>query len=245
MIVKHHEEGWEIISHYAHGLLSGKIAHRLKASLKPKNWIDVLTGIIEHDDHLLGFDEQSYLLENGTPKDFTMGSDTHWESLEHAKRVYGNAMQKSQLVALMTGRHLEFLYRGIAQEYAPIKNFLKSVSSIRKVQRELYGINAGEEDALYDIVLFSDRCSLVLCKDEVPNPGRKIEINHTIGNKTYFMEKRTEDKITVAPWPFENSSFEIDVEYRILKKVAFKDNRDLEKSLQAAEVQRRTFAFEK
>jgi len=38
----------------------------------PEHWVDVLTEIIECDDHLLDFEENDYLTENGTPKDFAM-----------------------------------------------------------------------------------------------------------------------------------------------------------------------------
>ena len=137
MIVKHKEEGWEIISHYAHGLLSGKIAQELKINLRPAHWVDILTGIIEHDDHLLDFDEQEYLTENGTPKDFTMEGGSDREALEHAKRVYANAMQKSQLVALMVGRHLNFLYDSLSKEYSPMKKFLEELVELRTSQRKL------------------------------------------------------------------------------------------------------------
>lgn len=241
MIVKHHKEGWEIISQYAHGLLSGKIASQVKEELMPNNWVDVLTGIVEHDDHLPDFDEQNYLTEKGTPKDFTMEGGTDKEALLHAERVYSNAMQKSQLVALMVGRHLSFLYESLAKNYKPMRDFLKDVSNQGKEQRKLYGLSKKEENALYDIMLFCDRCSLILCQDEVPEVGRKLEINRTIENKTYYISSTDDDVLTIAPWPFEKKSFELDLEYRILKKVRFDSNSDLQKSISEANVAIRTF----
>ena len=245
MIVKHHERGWEIISHYAHGLLSGKIAQELKKDLRPQHWLDVLTGIVEHDDHLLDFDEQDYLTENGTPKDFTMDGGTDEEALEHAERVYSNAMQKSQLVALMVGRHLAFLYDSLADDFKPMKDFLDHIASLRKGQRKLYGLKKSGEDGLYNMMLFCDRLSLILCQEKIPQVGRKVEINKTIDDKRYFLYKDSSDFVTVEPWPFELDEFTLEFEYRILEKPVFKDCKELETCLDDADICIKSYSFKK
>lgn len=241
MIVKHCEKGWEIISHYAHGLLSGKIASQLKTEWMPEHWVDVLTGIIEHDDHLPDFEEQDYLTENGTPRDFTMEGGSDKETLKHAKLVFSNAMQKSQMIALLTGRHLEFLYETLAESYPPMNDFLKGIASLRKSQRKLYGMTKKDEDHLYDIMLFSDRCSLILCQDKMPEVGRKLEINKTIGNKRFFIRKGDSDCLHIEPWPFEADTFQLDFEYRILNESTFKDNLSLKKAMEVAEIKMRSY----
>ncbi|RKN83490.1 DUF3891 family protein [Ulvibacterium marinum] len=245
MIVKHHEEGWEIISHYAHGLLSGKIAQELRKKLRPQHWLDVLTGIVEHDDHLLDFDEQDYLTENGTPKDFMMDGGTDAEALEHAKRVYSNALQKSQLVALMVGRHLAFLYDGLADDFKPMEEFLNEIGSVRGTQRKLYGLKKSEEDSLYNIMLFCDRLSLILCQEETPEVGRKLEINRTIEDEQYFISKDSSEHLTVEPWPFEKEEFTLAFEYRILNRPTFKDCEELESCLNDAEICIKSYTFKK
>lgn len=245
MIVKHHAKGWEIISQYAHGLLSGKIASQLKKEMISEHWVDVLTGIIEHDDHLMDFDEQSYVTESGTPKDFMMEQGTDQDSLEHAKRVFSNAMQKSQLVALMVGRHLEFLYENLAKEYGPMKEFLEYVAKLRKKQRKLYSLRKKNENDLYDIMLFCDRCSLILCQDEVPETGRKLEINHTIDDKTYYIMKTDRDAMKIEPWPFQKEIFSLDFEYRHIDKITFKNNAELEQAIHDAPVKMRSIAMNK
>jgi len=245
MIVKHNEKGWEIISHYAHGLLSGKIASQLKQKWMPEHWVDVLTGIIEHDDHLLDFEEQDYLTENGTPRDFTMEGGSDGETLEHAKRVFANAMQKSQMVALLTGRHLAFLYDSLAKEYAPMKKFLKGLDGLRKAQRKLYGLDQKDEDHLYDLMLFSDRLSLILCQDKIPEVGRKVEINKTIKNRRYFIKGSDTGSLNVEPWPFEQDTFQLDFEYRILDRPTFKDNEELKHVLDNSKVKMRSYILEK
>ncbi len=245
MIVKHSQEGWEIISHYTHGLLSGKIASHLEVELMPEHWIDVLTGIIEHDDHLLDFDEQDYLTENGSPKDFSMQGSTNKEALEHAKRVFENAMQKSQLIALLIGRHLTFLYETLAQDYKPMAKFLKKIDFLRTSQRKLYELDRKDEEYLYNIMLFSDRCSLILCQGVIPEVERKLEINKTINDQRFFIRKKSNDNLTVEPWPFRADNFCVQFEYRVLKEPTFKNNEHLKKALKEASIQMCTYTLEK
>jgi len=245
MIVKQKKEGWEIISHYTHGLLAGKIANQLKEELKTPHWLDVLTAIIEHDDHLLDFDEQNYLTDTGAPMDFTMSAGTPTEILAHARSVYNDALQKSQLVALLVGRHLSFLNEELAKDFKEMQLFLVEVEKNRNNQRKLYALNKADEDALYDILLFCDRCSLILCQDKIPEVERKLEINKTIEKNTYFIAKNAENKIKIEPWCFENDHFKLRLEYRILTKAAYKNNQELEHDLENAKVEIRTFQFEK
>lgn len=211
----------------------------------PEQWVDVLTAIVEHDDHLLDFDEQDYLTDGGTPLDFTMAKGSNRDSLEHAEKVFSNAMQKSQLIALLVGRHLEFLYGGLAKEYAPMKKFLEGISELRGGQRKLYRLDKTDEDGLYNIMLFCDRCSLVLCQNEVPETGRKLEINRTIGDKVYYIHKGDENGLTIEPWPFKKERFTLELEYRVLEDVKFKNNDELEQAISKAKIELLSFTLKK
>lgn len=245
MIVGHENKGWEIVSHYAHGLLAGKFAVQLDRGHLPLYWTDTLTAVIEHDDHLLDFDEREYLTEHGTPLDFTLAKGTDAETLEHAKRVFSSAMQKSQMIGLLVGRHLEFLYQGLSKDYEPIGKFLDGVSGLREGQRKLYGIEKSDEDNLYDMLRFCDRCSLILAQNKIPEVGRKLEINRTIKDKTYFISRDGEGTCKISPWPFHKKEFEIEFEYRMLEQTSFKNNGELKQALDDAEVYLRSFKFNK
>lgn len=245
MIVEHQNKGWRIVSHYAHGLLAGKLANALRLDLRPSQWIDVLTAIIEHDDHLLDFGEQNYLTEIGTPLDYRMSSGTDEEILEHAERVYKNALQKSQMVGMLIGRHLVFLNTDLAKQYAPMKRFITMVEDRSKVQRRIYGLNKKKENSIYDIMRFCDRCSLILCQNQVPTIGRKLEINATIDNKTYFIHRGSEDNLSIEPWPFEETKFVMNYEYKILSESSFGSNTELENVLSKADIHLDVLNFEK
>lgn len=245
MIVNQHIEGWKIVSHYAHGLLAGKIAAQLDDSLKKASWVDTLTAVIEHDDHILDFKEQNYLSPAGAPLDFTLSSGTDEEILEHAQRVYNNAAQKSQLIALLVGRHLSFLNESLAADFAKMNDFLDEIKELRKKQRKIYSLTKKDEDALYNLLRFCDRCSLILCQEKIPEGGRSLEINKTIDGKTYHISRDENDVIHIDPWCFQQKNFTIVYEYRILKKTAFKTNKELKESLENAPVQLEEMHFSK
>lgn len=245
MIVLHHSKGWKIISHYTHGLLAGKFAEQLDPNLRPEYWMDTLTAIIEHDDHLLDFEKGEYLTENGSPKDFMMNGGEDEEALEHAKLVYGNSVQKSQMVGLLVGRHLQFLYEDMSKNFAPMKKFLSEIRKKAKIQRKLYGISKTKETAAYEFMRFCDRCSLILCQDTVPETGRQLEINRTIAEETYYIQKTGKKEFSVRPWPFANDGFSVEFEYRLLEKPAFKDKIELKKEVNDADVFIKTVQFVK
>ncbi|MDT7827587.1 DUF3891 family protein [Pricia sp. S334] len=245
MIVVHRKTGWKIISHYTHGLFAGKLAEQLKLDFRPEQWLDTLTAIIEHDDYLLDFGEQDYLTEIGMPLDYRMAGETDEEAYEHAERVYRNATQKSQFTAMLVGHHLDFLYSELAEAYKPLKKFLKNVREERVKQRNLYGLDKEAASTVYDLMRFCDRCSLILCQDQVPTLGRKLEINAALGDIPHFISKGGEDSISVSPWPFEKQKFSLNFEYRLLLKSDFKDNDELEAELKAVKVHLQEIQFEK
>lgn len=230
MIVNPHPEGWEIISHYTHGLLAGKIAMQLKSVLRSNHWGDVLTAIIEHDDNLLDFGEKNYLTEAGAPLDFTLDERSDDDARERAERVYRNSLQKSQIVALLIGRHLQFLYGDKIKEHSGFRKFFTSVKADRKFQLKIYGWKNETLESSYKLMRFCDRCSLILCQDLVPDARRKLEINTSIGNSTYFVS-RTDVGLHIDPWPFEQESFKLRFERRLVKKLSFGSNGELEKEI--------------
>ncbi|WP_031428549.1 DUF3891 family protein [Flavimarina sp. Hel_I_48] len=242
MIATHLLTGWEIVSHYTHGLLAGKIAMQLSQNLRSDYWGDILTAIIEHDDHLQDFSEKNYLTDVGTPLDFTLDKRSEKDAHEHALRVYANSCQKSQLVALLVGRHLEFLFDTGETLTKDFKAFFKMLKTERKAQLKLYGWSTSDLENTYKLMRFCDRCSLIICQHLIPQGGRQIEINKTIDNKTYFI-KEIGEKLHIDPWPFEKDSFKISYEYRILEQSGFINNKELQNSIQNAPVKIREINF--
>ncbi len=243
MIVRKINSGWEVIYQHAHGLLAGQIANQLKYNLRPDLWVETLTAVIEHDDNQLNFEEKSYLNEAGMPQDFTEVERSCEENLERAKRVIEIAERKSGWIALLISMHIDFLY-GDLENNALFKPFLKVQKDLRLKLRKQYKINKATAQAYYELLRFCDRCSLILCKNELPALNRKLEINQSIKNKKYFIYLRDNGTVGVEPWIFEKKSFEVGVEKRNLDKASYKSNLELKEDLEEAEVIRIKWKFQ-
>lgn len=245
MIVNHVRSGWEVIYQYAHGLLAGQIAEQIRHDLRPPRWVDSLAAIINHDDYMLDFSEKSYLDEQGAPLDFTLESPADDDRLAHAERLMMNARYKSSWIALLTSQHLEFLYRKASEENPRMKRFLDEQAQARKQWQKRYGITQKEARSAYNFLRFCDRCSLILCRGEVPAMGRRLEINQAMNQERYFIlaHPKIEDVLTVNPWCFETSSFKVSVEVQQLHQLQFTDNEALATALQQADVEVREWRF--
>ncbi|PKA99806.1 uncharacterized protein DUF3891 [Flavobacteriaceae bacterium MAR_2009_75] len=234
MLVRHHEKGWKIISHYTHALLAGKIGCHLKDKMPEFHRLETLTAIINHDDYLVDFDETNYLTDAGTPRDFMMEGGGAKDDVVHAKTLYNETLQKSQWISMLVSRHIEFLYQDRSDKEMQL--FLKKMYRKRKEQRRLYGLNQEIENQLYSVLRFCDRLSLIICGDEVPMTGRKLEINKSIDDETYFVSLVDEGKYCIEPWLFLENTFEVDYEYKILEQAKFSSNKELEQGLAKAPV---------
>ena len=211
MIVRNTEQGWELIYHYAHGLLAGEIAQRLKHSLRPERWVETLTAIVEHDDHQLDFDEKNYLNAVGNPLDFTEDRQTTAQILERAERVMAQAVNKSGWIALLISMHIDFLFGHLKKDGAKAKTFFDRQQKLRIILRGRYNLSEEKTTEYYELLRFCDRCSLILCQSQIPDRGRKLEINAGIAKKPHFIAYKN-GKITVSPWCFELDAFEIAIE---------------------------------
>src|SRR5688572_3906673 len=107
MIVNYTEKGWEIITQRAHGLLAGKFCFQLSAQFRTKFWLETIAATIGHDDAFNELEEDDILLnEQGGPINYKM------RDFEEAKcdKLMNMALTKSRYIALLTSRHIQFLY---------------------------------------------------------------------------------------------------------------------------------------
>jgi len=184
MIVTKSKEGFHIINHAAHGLLAGKIATHIKHNLMPKQWFETIIAITEHDDRQLNFDEKNYLSDIGIPLDFTEESSTNIQVLKRMQRVINSVKSKSSWTRLLVSYHLQFLYGKLRSQSKKVDSFLLEERKMRSKILSDYKIDNKKGKAYYEILRFCDRLSLILCKNEVPTRGRKLEINTSIEGHT-------------------------------------------------------------
>lgn len=231
MIVRKSKYGLHIILHEAHGLLAAKIANQIKHDKRPINWFDTLISICEHDDHQLNFTEKDYLSKLGVPLDFTEDTGTTAEVLKRMQRVISQSNNKSSWVRMMISYHLEFLYSDLQTTSKKIESFMSTEEKEREIVLNNYGISDTKGRKIYQYLLFCDRLSLILCKDETPTLGRSLEINKTIDNECYMIKRGEDNKLIVTPWIFENDEFEIGIEERLIEKTSFESSKQFEKEL--------------
>lgn len=242
MIVNAVEEGWEIIFQRAHGLLAAKIAYHLDKSLRPDEayWIDTLSAIAEHDDGQQKWTKRNHVTEAGAPLDFSF----HDPDLEQAETVVADGSYKSQWIALLTSMHTYHLYEPFAGKNKGVSAFLKKQDEYQKKLRRLIGINIEEAEAAYTFMRWCDEFSLILCKNQIPPQGRKLETGSLPAGKPRFISAE-EDVFTVTPWCFEHDKFELFTEATYLPELSFKDDEDLLQTIRSTKPRRKLWVFEK
>lgn len=243
MIVNTTNKGWEIISQYAHGLLAGRIANQIDPKYRPKQWVETLTAIIEHDDKQIDLDIQSCLSEAGLPMDFTLAkADPETSVVKRAQGLMELAKNKSRWIALLISCHLDFLYNK-DDAGKKMQHFLEGESKFRKQTIKKFAITEEKLNEYYQILRFCDRLSLILSKDEVPENGRSLEINQSINNQTFFVSKDSKKRLMIEPWCFEEESFDLSVETRYVEQATFSSGAALQSALDRTEVTLKYFEF--
>ena len=245
MIVNPKNDGWEIFSHSAHGLLAGMIANEIQDQYKTGNWVATLAAIIEHDDRQLGFEEKNYLTEIGTPQDFLQEDRKPNEIIKRSKRLLKDAQGKSTWIAMLIAHHIQFINEEIALKNKTVANHLESLKQLENEYRKSLGLSLKELKALYQIMVFADRCSLILCQNALPTKNRSLEINTSIAGKTYWINEKESGEIRIEPWIFGKDLFKVQSEYKLLKKPSFSSNKEFQQILEKSEVQFKKWIFSK
>lgn len=245
MIVNLKNEGWEIFSHSGHGLLAGKIANEIEDKYKNENWVATLAAIIEHDDRQLNFKEKNYLTKTGAPKDFLLDNRKVEEIVKRSKRLLNQAEEKSTWIAMLIIHHLRFIYEEDAKEKKTIFNFLNELEKIENQFIKDHGHTKTEVNAIYQVLIFADRCSLILCQNKLPAKNRALEINTSIDGNRYWIKEKESSEIQIEPWIFEKNSFTLSAEYKLLEKSSFTSNSEFEKLLKESPVRLKKWNFSK
>ena len=240
MIVNPSATGWDIIFQPSHALLAGKIAMQWKHSERPEPWTDVLSAIIDHDDGQKGWKHKQNLTEAGAPLDFQQEET----DIGQAKRTVANARYRSRWIALLTSMHTSALYgqlRGTNQE---MDDFLNEQQDYQKKLRSNLSMKKSEAERMYRLVFFCDACSLVLCKNEVPTNGNKLELAPTPDQQTAFIFQKDEQCLSIEPWVFEEKSFTVSVDVFQLHQLSFKSDHALHEALDQAETITQQWTFQ-
>ena len=93
----------------------------------------------------------------------------------------------------------------------------------------------------YDLLHWADRLSLILCRQELPEMGREVEISalppgHQRHASYVSQPAGPGTPAVVRPWPFAVKALEVSVEAQELCQLRFRDDAELAAALRQAPV---------
>ncbi|MEZ0540366.1 DUF3891 family protein [Fibrella arboris] len=241
MIVRLVDVGWEIIHQPAHGLLAFQLAMHWHPDKRPQHWPETLIALTEHDDGQQPYQDRNHLTEAGAPLHFQVLEFT----TDQARRMIEVALQKSRWNALMVSMHASFLYEEKRGQSAELDSFLDQQKENQQSWRREYKASKAATQYAYDFVQWCDAFSLILCMNQVPPEGRRLEISIGPDKEHYYVFQRTDGTLSVDPWPYNVPAFSVQVEFNTLAQLQFASDHELYNALQQAPVQVRTWTIAK
>jgi len=241
MIVNYSQDGWEIITQRAHGIVAAQLASQWRASDRPERWIETILAIAEHDDAENELDGEILITAAGGPLNYAMKSF----ELPHCRKLASLTITKSRYIALLTSMHMEFLYGQDESKSAVAKSFLEEQRSLQETWRHDLKLTKKEALRMYNLVEWCDALSLLICKGDMQPEERSMEISTGPDNRIYQLLQLNEKELSVDPWPFEDESFEIRFDSRLIKQIAFKDSAEFRKAFLEAEITEKVWTIKK
>jgi len=244
MIVTSHQKGWKIINQRSHGLLAAMLAYQYDINLPNDIIVPTIIAIAEHDDGLEETIQNKNLTEAGAPRHFMVSDGSKKTDLKRQFNIMEIATSKSQLNALLTSLHIDFV-SGLNRndEDAEMNAFLKEQENNRKNILKHLNIDKKHADRLYRFLEWCDAFSLLICMDKIQHEGRKMEISKSPDgdmNQTFY---KAENVICVEPWVFKKDTFKVFYEYKIVEQLKFNSIEEFNKVCNETPVQREEFTF--
>ncbi|HVG11716.1 MAG TPA: DUF3891 family protein [Flavisolibacter sp.] len=222
MIVNYKQEGWEVITQRAHGIVAAQLAAQWKAAHRPQRWLETILAIAEHDDAENELDGEILITDAGGPLNFAMKNF----DLEKCRKLASLTITKSRYIALLSSMHMTFLYEKDGASDPKAKAFLKEQAALQSQWRSELSLSKEESLRIYDLMEWCDALSLLICKGDMQPEERRLEISTGPDKKKYFLVQTGEDVLAIDPWPFEGKEFSVNFEYRTLSQVQFRSSAD-------------------
>ncbi len=217
MVINQTIQGPQLITQTQHAHLAYAIACRLKEKYRSPYFMEALQAIALHETEKTDFNYTRQLDTLGSPISFDRVAISDENILNKIEDMLDSLKFRSTLVAALVSSHFENLYPKL------YKNVSSAHSGLPALARGLYQIPEDVYDHLYQILKFADRLSLMICQRELPDAGRTFQINNSLHNKNFYIREQ-EGCYCIEPWPFKGTCIELDIEYRILDKVGYKNS---------------------
>lgn len=246
MIVASHNKGWKIINQRSHGLLAAMLAFQYDIDLPEDILVPTLIAIAEHDDGVAETKENKNLTQAGAPRHFLVSDQKSTTNLKQYFNVMEIATSKSQLNALLTSMHLDFIFSDRKKdEDKHLETFLKDQQKNRKEILKHLKIDKNYAERVYRFVEWCDAFSLLICMDKIQPEGRKMEISESPDGQMTQVSYKAENVITVEPWVFKKDTFKVFYEYKVIEQLQFKSIEEFDEVCCNTPVQRQEFTFSK
>ncbi len=246
MIVNPTATGWQIIYQQAHALLAAQIAWAWPPFLPADRWVGLLAAVAQHDDEQAAWHGRGGhhgLTPAGAPANFTQQPF----SSEQATGVLHAARFQGRWRSLLTSLHLSTLYEGLRGSDPATTAFLDELRAGQERWRRALKLTQAEVRRAYDLLHWCDRLSLILCRQELPEMGRAVEVYRNPQRpaaRPHFVRQPggPGTPVVVRPWPFAAAAVAVGVEAVELHALRFRDDAALAAALRAGPV--RTLAWE-
>lgn len=232
MIVNYTESGWEIITQRAHGLLGAQLAWYWKNKYQPDRWVETVLAIAEHDDTGIEFEAENLLTAAGGPVHFAMRSFDP----DHCQKLSLSSQAKSRHIALLSAKHLIFLYREEAKRNSQARAVVQEQRRLLVRLRKELGITKAEADRMYALMQWCDALSLLICQHALQPEQRLTEISKGPDKKSYQLFQLAPAVLSVSPWPFVKNRFKVSVESRYIPQLSFASAKEFREALYGATV---------
>ncbi|TDG34914.1 DUF3891 family protein [Pedobacter changchengzhani] len=244
MIVTSHQKGWKIINQRSHGLLAAMLAFEFDIDLPNHIMVPTLIAIAEHDDGVNETEHPQNLTEAGAPRHFMVHDNSKGADFSQWENIMEISSSKSQLNALLTSMHINFLSDGNTKAEDPkLSAFLKAQKKNRKEILKHLNIDKEYAERIYRFVEWCDAFSLLICMDKIQPEGRKMEVSKCPDGEMSQTFYKADDCITVTPWPFKSDNFKVFYEYKIVEQLKFNTINEFDKVSRRTPVMRQEFTF--
>ena len=246
MIVTSHNDGWKISTQRSHGLLAAMLAFQFEIDLPNEIIVPTLITIADHEDGVAETKELKNITDAGAPRHFLVEDGSVKTELKQYQNVMELATSKSQINALLTSMHLDFIFSDhVYGADKKMDTFLKDQEKNRKELRKNLNFVNQFAKRLYRLVQWCDAFSLLICMDKIQPEGRKMEISESpdgLINQVFYKE---DNVITVTPWPFKKDRFTVFYEYKIIEKLKFTSIEEFDQIYTSTVPQRQEFLLVK
>ncbi|RZK62992.1 MAG: DUF3891 family protein [Hymenobacter sp.] len=248
MIVNPTPTGWQVIYQQAHALLAMQLAWAWPPFLPADRWVGLLAATAQHDDEQAAWHGRGGhhgLTPAGAPANFTQQAF----SIEQASGVLHAARFQGRWRSLLTSLHLSTLHEPLRGSEPGITAFLDELRADQARWLKALRLTPAQARQAYALLHWCDRLSLILCRQELPEMGREVEIyGNPLGGGAHRAPHFVRQPggpgtpVVVRPWPFAAATLPVSVEARQLHQLQFQDDAELAAALRQAPVE--TLAWE-